>query len=125
MQYASPATVSRAGMVYVDPKNLGYQPFLDKWINSRNESEKNLLKKLTEKYVDGAIKLILEGMLGLQQVTPLKMVIDQTGLNMVGLLICLIINKNGSQNMLMTNRVNFTRSINFASTWTFFIQPQK
>ncbi|RVE40084.1 hypothetical protein evm_015266, partial [Chilo suppressalis] len=27
LNYASPATVSRAGMVFVDPKNLGYQPY--------------------------------------------------------------------------------------------------
>ena len=31
LQYASPATISRCGMVYVDPKNLGYQPFFERW----------------------------------------------------------------------------------------------
>lgn len=31
LQYASPATVSRCGMVYVDPKNLKYQPYWKKW----------------------------------------------------------------------------------------------
>uniref|UniRef100_A0A669C7U5 Dynein axonemal heavy chain 10 n=1 Tax=Oreochromis niloticus TaxID=8128 RepID=A0A669C7U5_ORENI len=29
LQYASPATVSRCGMVFVDPKNLRYTPFCD------------------------------------------------------------------------------------------------
>lgn len=31
LQYASPATISRCGMVYVDPKNLGYAPFFERW----------------------------------------------------------------------------------------------
>lgn len=70
-------------MVYVDPKNLGYQPYMDKWMRSKNESDRELLSGMCEKYVDGAIKLIIEGMLGLQAVTPLKMIIPQTGLNMV------------------------------------------
>lgn len=30
LNYASPATVSRAGMVFVDPKNLGYEPYWDR-----------------------------------------------------------------------------------------------
>lgn len=46
LAYASPATVSRAGMVYVDPKNLGYLPYWQRWIATRPESE---LEPLTVK----------------------------------------------------------------------------
>jgi dynein heavy chain len=46
LQYASPATVSRAGMVYVDPKNLGYQPYFMRWLAMRERSDSELLKKL-------------------------------------------------------------------------------
>lgn len=35
LQYASPATVSRCGMVFVDPKNLRYAPYWQKWVNNR------------------------------------------------------------------------------------------
>lgn len=101
LQYASPATVSRAGMVYVDPKNLSWQPFMNKWINKRSENQQNLLKQLSDKYVDGGLKLVIDGMLGLQQVSPLKMIIHQTSLNMVSQL-CNMIDalypcKNGEQ----------------------------
>uniref|UniRef100_A0A8D2PF57 Dynein heavy chain hydrolytic ATP-binding dynein motor region domain-containing protein n=1 Tax=Zosterops lateralis melanops TaxID=1220523 RepID=A0A8D2PF57_ZOSLA len=35
LQYASPATVSRCGMVFVDPKNLRYEPYWQKWVKER------------------------------------------------------------------------------------------
>jgi hypothetical protein len=35
LQYASPATISRCGMVWVDPKNLGYRPFYERWVRLR------------------------------------------------------------------------------------------
>ena len=35
LQYASPATVSRCGMVFVDPKNLRYTPYWMKWVTGR------------------------------------------------------------------------------------------
>lgn len=43
LAYASPATVSRAGMVYVDPKNLGYLPYWQRWRKTRSEYEWELL----------------------------------------------------------------------------------
>ncbi|CAF4166476.1 unnamed protein product, partial [Rotaria magnacalcarata] len=32
---ASPATVSRCAMVYLDPSDLGYKPFLNYWYRCR------------------------------------------------------------------------------------------
>ncbi|XP_062558011.1 dynein axonemal heavy chain 10 isoform X2 [Armigeres subalbatus] len=83
LAYASPATVSRAGMVYLDPKNLGYQCYWDRWLRGRYEQEKEMLGKMFDKIVPIAIDYILEGVDGNNQESPLDMVIPQTNLNMV------------------------------------------
>lgn len=85
LQYASPALVSRVGMVYVDPENLGYEPYVNKWIKSRCGSEQEYLKILYKKYIPGAVKLIIDGMLGSQQVNSLQMIIHQSALNLVNI----------------------------------------
>ncbi|XP_051888343.1 dynein axonemal heavy chain 10 [Pristis pectinata] len=84
LQYASPATVSRCGMVYVDPKNLRYRPYWEKWINERTiKQEQTDLPKLFNKYVPHILELIVEGMLDGRQVEKLKTIVPQTELNMV------------------------------------------
>lgn len=35
LQYASPATISRCGMVYVDSRNLGHEPYLASWLSKK------------------------------------------------------------------------------------------
>jgi dynein heavy chain len=82
LQYASPATVSRCGMVYVDPKDLGYQPYWEKWSNGR-KADKDSLCKLFDKYVPTCMSLIMEGILDGRASEKLKMIVPLTDLNMV------------------------------------------
>ena len=71
-------------MVYVDPKNLGYMPFWEKWVNERqSKAEQEDLKKLFEKYVPSCIDLILEGVIDGKPGEKLKNIVPLTNLNMV------------------------------------------
>ena len=84
LRYASPATVSRCGMVYVDPKNLGYRPYWQKWCSARvNKNEEKELKNLFDKYVPVAIDMVLEGVVDGKEGKKLKTIVPLTNLNMV------------------------------------------
>ena len=84
LQYASPATVSRCGMVYVDPKNLGYDPFWYKWSNSRQSKvEKDEFKRLYDKYVPILIDMVVEGIVDGRQGEKMRTIVPLTNLNMV------------------------------------------
>ncbi|XP_015260407.1 PREDICTED: dynein heavy chain 10, axonemal [Cyprinodon variegatus] len=82
LQYASPATVSRCGMVFVDPKNLRYTPYWQRWVTSRPE-EQEVLNRLFEKYVHNCIDMIVDGLVDGKQGEKLETVVPQTDLNMV------------------------------------------
>ena len=97
LQYASPATISRCGMVYVDPRNLGYWPFLETWLKETPylETEENVeaMRRLLDKYVDPLINYVFEGIEPKAQdaaedeedviVPRLKLSTPRTNLNMV------------------------------------------
>uniref|UniRef100_A0A336LHG4 CSON012522 protein n=1 Tax=Culicoides sonorensis TaxID=179676 RepID=A0A336LHG4_CULSO len=58
---ASPATVSRCGMVYIDPLDLGWKPLLDSWLKTVDESIlpetlKEYLKSLFLEYFEDVLK---------------------------------------------------------------------
>ena len=57
---ASPATVSRAGMVYLDIEELGWQPHVTMWIQGKREKGEyfaDILKELVEKYMSKVLKV--------------------------------------------------------------------
>lgn len=49
---ASPATVSRAGIIYVSDSELGWQPMVASWLQARPEREAAALRPCFDKYVD-------------------------------------------------------------------------
>lgn len=52
LRSATPATVSRAGILYLNPADLGWNPYVASWIDTRdNTTEKAALLVLFEKYV--------------------------------------------------------------------------
>ena len=86
LQYASPATVSRCGMVFVDPKNLGYKPYWERWVNALpSKEDREQFIKLFDKYCPQCISLILEGVMDGRQGEKLKTILPVTNLNLVSL----------------------------------------
>ena len=74
-------------MVYVDPKNLGYRPYWEKYVNSRqSRTEGEFLMKLYEKYVPDLIDMIVEGIVDGKQGEKLKTIVPLTNLNMVSVI---------------------------------------
>ncbi|KAH9496161.1 Dynein heavy chain 6, axonemal [Bulinus truncatus] len=62
LSHASPATVSRCAMVYMDPVDLGWRPFVKTWLSrlSRDfpESGKNYLHALFEASIDKGLNFL-------------------------------------------------------------------
>jgi dynein heavy chain len=55
---ASPATVSRAGMVYLDLEELGWEPYVTMWIKQKEGEElRQLLTELVDKYLPKVLKV--------------------------------------------------------------------
>ena len=66
------------------PKNLGYIPYWERWVNNLpSEGDKKEFCQLFHKYVSPCISLILEGVMDGRQGEKLKIITPVTNLNMV------------------------------------------
>lgn len=83
LAHSSPSTISRMGIVYVDPNNLGFMPFWVRWLEPRSLIEHAALDQCFQKYIPALLNLIFEDDNDLKKLPPLKTAVPQTKLNMV------------------------------------------
>ena len=58
LKNATPATVSRAGILYINDTDIGWLPFVESWVQRRqNEVELANLGQLFNKYLPAALAL--------------------------------------------------------------------
>ncbi|XP_058791425.1 dynein beta chain, ciliary [Phymastichus coffea] len=59
LRTATPATVSRAGILYINPQDLGWNPYVTSWIETRpSQSEKSNLVILFDKYIPTCLETL-------------------------------------------------------------------
>ncbi|XP_017769725.1 PREDICTED: dynein heavy chain 7, axonemal-like [Nicrophorus vespilloides] len=72
LEVASPATVSRCGMIYLEPLSLGWKPLLKSWLNTLpptiTDFTKNMLKGVFKRFADPLLWLIRKG--GVKEMSP-------------------------------------------------------
>ena len=82
LSVASPATVSRAGMIYMNVSDLGWTPFLTSWRKTTitNAEEAETLDRLFEKYFDKALEFKRKECKELIPITELNAIASFTNL---------------------------------------------
>ncbi|CAF1059416.1 unnamed protein product [Adineta steineri] len=86
LKYASPATVSRCGMVYIDQENVGPNPVWKRWLNMNlidRLYERNQLDLLYDRYINNIMNLIYQGLTETERRPRMKMIIPLTQINII------------------------------------------
>ncbi|XP_055373637.1 dynein beta chain, ciliary [Condylostylus longicornis] len=89
LKTATPATVSRAGILYINPQDLSWNPFVASWLSRRSKSEQSVLGTLFDRYIPS---LLENSKKGLKKITPIS---DIAMIQMTCYLLnCLLVQEN-------------------------------
>ncbi|XP_045523813.1 dynein beta chain, ciliary [Pieris brassicae] len=90
LRTATPATVSRAGILYINPQDLGWNPYVTSWIETRKiPAEKSNLVILCDKYIPPCLETVRTRF---KKITPIA---DMAHIQMLcHLLDCLLVPEN-------------------------------
>ncbi|KAJ3051836.1 hypothetical protein HK097_007152 [Rhizophlyctis rosea] len=76
LKYATPATVSRAGILYLNTTDVGWNPYVQSWLDQREDaSEKSSLSVLFDRYVNPCLEACRSGRFKMANVEEFSMVV--------------------------------------------------
>lgn len=111
LRTATPATVSRAGILYINPQDLGWTPFVTSWTNSRPDPHE---RKFLELFFPKYIPVLLEQKKKYKKITPIS---DIAMIQMTCYLLdCLLTPTNVPQD---SSREIYEKYFCFAAIWGF------
>ncbi|KAJ1334726.1 hypothetical protein BSLG_007881 [Batrachochytrium salamandrivorans] len=77
LKYATPATVSRAGILYLNTTDLGWNPYVQSWLEKREDaSERSNLSVLFDRYVNPCLEACRSGRFKMAIVEEFSMVVS-------------------------------------------------
>lgn len=72
LKNATPATVSRAGILFINESDVGWRPLVMSWVQARaDQLEKTYLPQLFDKYITGLVEMTRKGY---KEVTPIRLI---------------------------------------------------
>ncbi|KAL7754360.1 hypothetical protein RI367_000341 [Sorochytrium milnesiophthora] len=75
LKYATPATVSRAGILYVNPSDLGWSPYVQSWLEKKEDAaEKSTLSVLFDRYVNISFDALHSGRFKMAPIEDFSMI---------------------------------------------------
>ncbi|OAJ37788.1 hypothetical protein BDEG_21780 [Batrachochytrium dendrobatidis JEL423] len=76
LKYATPATVSRAGILYLNTTDLGWNPYVQSWLEKREDAaERSNLSVLFDRYVNPCLEVCRSGRFKMANVEEFSMVV--------------------------------------------------
>lgn len=75
LRTATPATVSRAGILYINAADVGFMSYVNSWIDARpTNTEKMILRRLFEQYIPSLMQLVSTKMKTIVPISPIAMI---------------------------------------------------
>jgi dynein heavy chain len=111
LRNATPATVSRAGILFINDTDVGHQPYIDSWLNKLTvETEKLYLPDLFNLYIDKVVDFIAS--------SKLEYIVQLPVLNLVQSL-CSILDGMLKLPLAEKSQIVYERIFLFSVMWAF------